>query len=67
MTSGTGFAPTSPLMAVGGPELRPTERDAWGPGVALAALAHLALVAALAWGVAWRSHDSEEVSAEIWS
>ncbi|MEY2842005.1 MAG: hypothetical protein RI920_42, partial [Pseudomonadota bacterium] len=50
-----------------GPDLRPPERDAWGPGVALALVAHGLLVAALAWGVAWRSHQTEPMAAEMWA
>ncbi len=58
---------TPTLAAAGGPALRPTEPDAWGPGMALALAAHLLLVAALAWGVNWRSHTEEAQEAELWS
>ena len=54
-------------LASAGPDLRPTGRDAWGPGVGLALLAHALLVAALAWGVSWRSHQEEAVQAELWA
>ncbi len=50
-----------------GPDLRPPQADAWGPGVALALLAHVLLIAALAWGVNWRSHEAEALEAEVWS
>ncbi len=55
------------MALAAGPDLRPRERDAWGPGVALALVAHALLVAALAWGVAWRSHQTEPLAAEMWS
>jgi len=58
--------PTAMALATG-PDLRPPERDAWGPGVALALVAHGLLVAALAWGVAWRSHQTEPMAAEMWA
>jgi colicin import membrane protein len=58
---------TPTLAAAAGPALRPTEPDAWGPGMALALAAHLLLVAALAWGVNWRSHTEEAQEAELWS
>jgi colicin import membrane protein len=55
------------LAVAGGPALRPTEPDAWGPGMLLALLAHVLLVAALAWGVNWRSHTEDAQEAELWS
>jgi len=50
-----------------GPDLRPPQADAWGPGVAMALLAHALLIVALAWGVSWRSHETESLEAEVWS
>jgi colicin import membrane protein len=51
------------------------ERDAFAPrqppgmrsGLALAILAHLLLIAALAWSVHWKSSEPEGVVAELWS
>ncbi len=37
------------------------------PGAALSLLAHVALIAALAYGVNWRSPATETVSAELWA
>jgi colicin import membrane protein len=64
--SASPLNPTAMALATG-PSLRPPARDAWGPGVALALLAHALLVAALAWGVAWRSHQPEALEAEMWA
>jgi len=54
-------------LAGGAPSLRPREPDAWGPGMALALVAHALLVAALAWGVNWHTHQEEALEAEVWS
>ena len=51
------------------------ERDAFAPrqppgmrsGLALAILAHVLLIAALAWSVHWKSSEPEGVVAELWS
>jgi colicin import membrane protein len=54
-------------LAGGAPSLRPRDADAWGPGMALALVAHALLVAALAWGVNWHTHQEEALEAEVWS
>ncbi len=54
-------------LAGGSPSLRPRDADAWGPGMALALVAHALLVAALAWGVNWHTHQEEALEAEVWS
>ena len=47
--------------------MRPRPPDGLGVGAALAVLVHLALVAALAFGVNWRTHEPDGVVAELWS
>jgi colicin import membrane protein len=54
-------------LAGGAPSLRPRDADAWGPGMVLALVAHALLVAALAWGVNWHTHQEEALEAEVWS
>ena len=46
---------------------RPPSRDAWGPGITLAVLVHIALVVALAFGVSWRSSEPAGIEAELWA
>jgi colicin import membrane protein len=46
---------------------QPPSADSNALGTALALLAHAALVAALAYGVNWRQHQVNTVSAELWS
>jgi colicin import membrane protein len=45
----------------------PKPPDGLGIGAALAILVHVLLVAALAFGVSWRTHEPETVAAELWS
>jgi colicin import membrane protein len=49
------------------PTDRPPQDEPWGRGVTISVAAHLALVAALWWGVHWRNHEPEGVSAELWA
>ncbi|MEX8520623.1 MAG: cell envelope integrity protein TolA [Leptothrix sp. (in: b-proteobacteria)] len=46
---------------------QPPSADSNALGTTLALLAHAALVAALAYGVSWRQHQVNTVSAELWS
>lgn len=46
---------------------RPPSPDGMGAGTTLAVLVHVGLVAALAYGVAWRRHEVTTVSAELWA
>ena len=46
---------------------RPPSPDGMGAGTTLAVLVHVGLVAALAYGVAWRRHEVNTVSAELWA
>ncbi|MDP4300061.1 cell envelope integrity protein TolA [Leptothrix discophora] len=46
---------------------RPPSPDGMGTGFTLALLVHVGLVAALAYGVAWRRQDVNTVSAELWA
>ncbi|MEP7056150.1 MAG: cell envelope integrity protein TolA [Caldimonas sp.] len=46
---------------------KPRPPDGFGAGAVLAVLVHLLLLAALAFGVNWRAHEPEAVSAELWS
>ena len=48
-------------------EMKPRPPDGRGIGIVLAVLVHLLLIAALAFGVNWRTHDPEGVIAELWS
>jgi colicin import membrane protein len=45
----------------------PRSPDGTAPGLALSVLAHGALLAALAYGVSWRSPAPETISAELWA
>jgi len=45
----------------------PRPPDGLGRGALLAILVHLLLIAAIAFGVHWRAHEPEGVSAELWS
>ena len=47
--------------------LLPRQADDRGKGAAFSLVAHLGLVAALAWGVAWHSPPPTEMSAELWA
>lgn len=47
--------------------LLPRHPGGTGPGVALSLLAHAGLIAALAYGVSWRSPPPDVVSAELWA
>ncbi len=47
--------------------LKPTAPDRLGPGAAVAIGAHVALLAALAFGLQWRSQSPTPVSAELWA
>ena len=45
----------------------PRPPDGLGRGAVLAVLVHLLLIVAIAFGVKWRAHEPEGVSAELWS
>jgi len=47
--------------------LVPRSSDGLRSGLLLAALVHVALVVALAFGVSWRAHEPEGVEAELWA
>ncbi len=47
--------------------LTPRSPDGTAPGLLLSVLAHGALLAALAYGVSWRSPAPETISAELWA
>ncbi|HEX7638640.1 MAG TPA: protein TolA, partial [Burkholderiaceae bacterium] len=49
------------------PNDRPPKDEDWGTGVTISVLAHAALVAALVWGVHWRSNTEEGATAELWA
>lgn len=49
------------------PTTRPPSADAWGPGVTMAVLVHVALIIALAFGVNWRSSEPAGIEAELWA
>jgi colicin import membrane protein len=46
---------------------RPEAADGLGVGAVLALLAHVLLVAALAFGVSWKTHNEAVIEAEVWS
>jgi len=48
-------------------KLMPPSADGVKPGFALAALVHVALLVAIAFGVSWRSSEPEGVQAELWA
>ncbi len=50
-----------------GATFRPQGSDGLGVGAVLALLAHVLLVAALAFGVSWKTSDPAVVEAEVWS
>ncbi len=58
-------------MALASPLARdpfmPRPPQGMGPGLALALLAHALLIAALAFGVNWRTREPQAVVAELWS
>jgi len=49
------------------PSDRPPQREDFTAGATMSVIAHAALVAALVWGVHWRTTTTEGVSAELWS
>jgi colicin import membrane protein len=49
------------------PYTRPPSADRLGPGLLLALLVHVGLLAGLASGVSWRRHTPPVVSAELWA
>jgi colicin import membrane protein len=50
------------------PDDRPPQREEWSTGVTISIVAHAALIAALYWGLNWRSSTvATEASAELWS
>jgi len=50
------------------PDDRPPQREDWGTGVTISVAAHLALIAALYWGMHWHSSsEPAEASAELWA
>lgn len=56
-------------IALGGANdpLLPQQPGGMAPGASLALIAHAALVAALVWGLNWRTQTPEVVSAELWA
>ena len=48
-------------------DLKPYAEDSIGPGLLLAALVHVALIVALAFGVSWHASEPEGVEAELWA
>lgn len=50
-----------------GATFRPQGSDGLGVGAVLALLAHVLLVAALAFGVSWKTHSPAVLEAEVWS
>ncbi len=46
---------------------RPPREERWGAGATLSAIAHVALVAGLAWSVHWKSASNDAVEAELWA
>jgi colicin import membrane protein len=59
--------PTVPVALQPRASDRPPREERWGAGAALSAVAHVALVAGLAWSVHWKSDGGETVEAELWS
>lgn len=53
--------------ALGHDAFAPQRPPGMGPGLALAIVAHVLLVLALAWSVAWKASEPEGVVAELWS
>ena len=50
------------------PDDRPPRHEEWSTGVTISIVAHAALIAALYWGLHWRSSPvASESSAELWS
>jgi colicin import membrane protein len=49
------------------PSDRPPQREDFTAGATMSVIAHAALVAALVWGVHWRTTTTEGVTAELWS
>ena len=50
------------------PSDRPPQTEDWTAGATMSVIAHAALVAALIWGVHWKSQSEPEgVTAELWS
>lgn len=56
-----------PPLMVPRESLRPPSADSPRAGLAMSALAHAGLLAALALGVQWRAEEPASVSAELWS
>ena len=59
--------PIGAVAIKGGPGWRPRQDERWWPGLSLALVAHLALVAALALAVNWKVRTEVAVEAEVWS
>lgn len=60
--------PTVPLALQPRASDRPPREERWGAGATLSAIAHVALVAGLAWSVNWKTDSGETtVEAELWS
>lgn len=59
--------PIGSVAVQDGPGWRPHADERWWPGVSLAVVAHLTLVAALAFAVSWKVQTEVAVEAEVWS
>ena len=59
--------PPPPADPADDPVRRPPSADSLGLGSTVALIAHAGLIAALAWGVAWKREEIATVSAELWS
>ena len=50
------------------PDDRPPRQEEWSTGVTISIIAHAMLIAALYWGLHWRSSTvAAEASAELWA
>ncbi|MEX8493136.1 MAG: hypothetical protein AB3X43_04000, partial [Sphaerotilus sp.] len=59
--------PPPPPDTVRDPVRHPPSADSLRLGTTVALLAHVGLIAALAYGVAWKREEIATVSAELWS
>lgn len=59
--------PTVPLPLQPRASDRPPREERWGAGASLSLVAHLALVAGLAWSVRWHTESGDAVEAELWA
>ena len=62
----TPAEPTRPDPA-DDPVRNPPSADSLRVGTTVALVAHVGLIAALAWGVAWKREEIASVTAELWS